>query len=324
MTSFLPLLTLVAAGALNASFALPMKFMRKWAWENVWLVWSVFALLILPLSFGFMAIQGFARLSLSPSGPVLRIAAFGALWGLGQVLFGFALEEIGISLSTAIMLGFSTVFGTLVPLFAGRADQSPVLIAAVLFTLVGVILCAKAGRTRDTGQNGTRRGIVFAALAGIGAGLFNFAMAFGGTLMQRAIASGASPIFAQLAAWAPFLMAGAGANVGYCALRLVRRNTFRSFLERDTAAYWCGGLLMAALWLGSALLYGMAVGQMGQFGAVLAWPVYMSLIVIGTAVVGVMAGEWRTAPRRSIVTMIGGLAVLVVAVFVISGIHHRL
>jgi len=31
----------VVAGVLNASFALPMKFTRRWAWENTWAVWSV-------------------------------------------------------------------------------------------------------------------------------------------------------------------------------------------------------------------------------------------------------------------------------------------
>ena len=42
-------LLLVVAGVLNASFALPMKFTRRWAWENTWAVWSALALLLMPL-----------------------------------------------------------------------------------------------------------------------------------------------------------------------------------------------------------------------------------------------------------------------------------
>jgi len=41
-------LLLTIAGLMNASFTLPMKFTRRWAWENTWLVWTIFALLLLP------------------------------------------------------------------------------------------------------------------------------------------------------------------------------------------------------------------------------------------------------------------------------------
>ena len=38
------ILLLVLAGAMNGSFTLPMKFTGKWAWENTWLAWTIFAL----------------------------------------------------------------------------------------------------------------------------------------------------------------------------------------------------------------------------------------------------------------------------------------
>jgi len=42
----LGLLFLLIAGIMNASFTLPMKFTRTWAWENTWLAWSLFALVL--------------------------------------------------------------------------------------------------------------------------------------------------------------------------------------------------------------------------------------------------------------------------------------
>ena len=45
----LGLLLLFVAGAMNGSFTLPMKFTRKWAWENTWLMWTIFALGIFPV-----------------------------------------------------------------------------------------------------------------------------------------------------------------------------------------------------------------------------------------------------------------------------------
>ena len=112
------------------------------------------------------------------------------------------------------------------------------------------------------------------------------------------------------------------ANVGYCVFRLVRRRTFGHFVQRGATAYWLGGMLMAALWLGSALLYGTAVRQMGPWGTVLGWPVYMSLIVLGTAGIGMVAGEWHAASLRTMMTMTGGLTVLVAAVFLISSVSR--
>ena len=32
--------TLIIAGITNASLTMPMKYARKWAWENTWLVWT--------------------------------------------------------------------------------------------------------------------------------------------------------------------------------------------------------------------------------------------------------------------------------------------
>jgi L-rhamnose-H+ transport protein len=332
-----PFPTLVAAGAVNASFALPMKFMRKWPWENVWLVWGVFALLIFPLALGCFGIPGFVTLFMTSGAAALKIAAFGALWGIGQVLFGFALEAIGISLATAIMLGISTAIGTLAPLVVTGTGSLPALrvgalVAGIVLTVAGVVLCAHAGHRRESERNGVQnreahnqghnqdaeRGIVFAVAAGFGAGLFNFAMAFGGPLIERATRAGGVPELAQMAAWTPFLMAGAVANIGYCVVRMARRNTFGKFVELETSWYWLGGMTMAALWLGSALLYGVAAKQMGQMGPVFAWPVYMSLIVTGTAAIGVMTGEWRAASRSILATMSSGVGSLLVAVFVIS------
>jgi L-rhamnose-H+ transport protein len=322
-----PYSTLAAAGAINASFALPMKFLRKCPWENVWLVWSLFALLVFPIALACAAIPGFPRLYFAAELRVLPLLLIGGLWGVGQVLFGLALEAIGISLSTALMLGISTATGTLLPLALAGKQRPPLLhafplAAGVTLVIAGVVLCARAGQKRESGRSGALRGIVFAAAAGFGAGLFNLLLPFGRPFIQVALAAGSTPASAQLAAWTPFLCAGAVVNIGYCIFRLVRRKTACHFAERGAFPCWLGGMLMAALWLGSALLYGTAAGQMGAWGTVFAWPIYMSLIVLGTAVIGLLANEWRAASFGTIITLTGGLTVLVAAVFVISSVQR--
>ena len=38
----------LVAGLFNAAFALPMRYNRIWKWENTWLVFCVFSLIVFP------------------------------------------------------------------------------------------------------------------------------------------------------------------------------------------------------------------------------------------------------------------------------------
>src|SRR5580692_648249 len=148
-------LILVVAGVMNASFTLPMKFTRNWNWENTWLVWTLFALVIFPPLAAFATIPHLGELyGEVAAGLVLTVAIFGAGWGIAQVLFGLAVDSIGIALTFSIVLGLSAAVGSLVPLFQLHADRVLThggigIIAGVCIVLVGVTLCAVAGRKRE-------------------------------------------------------------------------------------------------------------------------------------------------------------------------------
>src|SRR5487761_267940 len=118
------LLLLVLAGGMNGSFTLPMKFTRRWSWENTWLVWTVFALIIFPPLLTLLTIPHLQEMYHAVGlGPVMKVAAFGAGWGVSQVLFGLAVDSIGIALTFSIVLGVSAAMGSLVPLFQLHADK---------------------------------------------------------------------------------------------------------------------------------------------------------------------------------------------------------
>ncbi|HZP01642.1 MAG TPA: L-rhamnose/proton symporter RhaT, partial [Terriglobia bacterium] len=121
------------SGALNGSFALPMKYTRQWKWENTWLVFAVTALLVLPwlLAAGF--IPRLAQVFLGSSGRALAAPlVFGFLWGIAQVTFGLGIRAVGMALAFAVVAGLSCLSGALVPLL--------VLNPADLFRAGGVLL----------------------------------------------------------------------------------------------------------------------------------------------------------------------------------------
>src|ERR1700757_658991 len=94
---------LIVAGMANGSFTIPMKFARKWAWENTWLAWTVFALVLLPLAVTLATIPNLSAVygSVTPA-TILEVCGFGAGWGVAQVCFGLAVDMIGITVAFSI------------------------------------------------------------------------------------------------------------------------------------------------------------------------------------------------------------------------------
>jgi len=324
------LMVLLVAGIMNASFTLPMKFTRKWAWENTWAVWSVFALLIFPPIVTLATVPNLSEVyAQAGTGIIAAVAAFGAGWGIAQVFFGLAVESIGIALAFSIILGIAAAVGSLIPLIQLHSDKAftgPGLgvFAGVALVLVGVSVCAVAGRRREAalgvGPKGQSfgRGLTFAILSGLGAALTNFGMAYGGPLMKAAEATGTPLHWRPNAAWLPLMMAGSIANLAYCIYLMKKNRTTQRFGETGTGSYWFLAGLMAFFWFASTLLYGVSTVKLGELGAVIAWPLFMSLIVITASVLGIRTGEWKGSGTKPLRVMYAGIAVLIAAVVVLS------
>jgi L-rhamnose-H+ transport protein len=149
------LLLLLIAGVANASFTLPMKFTRRWAWENTWLIWSIFALILFPVAATLLTVPRIGEVYAEVgSALILTVAAFGAGWGIAQVLFGLAVEAIGIALTFSIVLGMSAAIGSMIPLIRLHPEKifskgGMGVMLGVLLVIVGVVICAIAGRRRE-------------------------------------------------------------------------------------------------------------------------------------------------------------------------------
>ncbi|HYG99039.1 MAG TPA: L-rhamnose/proton symporter RhaT [Terriglobales bacterium] len=329
---------LFVAGVMNASFTLPMKYTRRWAWENTWLVWTIFALWVLPPVVTFMTVPSLGSVYREAGlGLVLTVAVFGAGWGIAQVLFGLAVEAIGIALAFSIILGISAAVGSLIPLFQLHADRVLTtggmgVIAGVALVIIGVAVLALAGRRREAemglapeaGRTSFGRGLLFAIGSGLGAAFINFGLAFGAPLTDAAQRAGAHPLWANNAVWLPVMFAGSIANLAYCVFLMRKNGTAPRFRQSATAGHWALAAFMAFFWFASTLLYGVASGKLGALGPVLGWPLFMSLIVITASVLGMATGEWKNAGRKPVNIMLCGVAVLVVAVFTLSAASRYL
>lgn len=327
---------LVFAGVMNASFTLPMKFTRRWPWENTWLAWTIFALLVLPPIAAISTVPQLGAVYASVSGGVLlSVVLFGAGWGVAQVFFGLAVDAIGIALTFSLVMGISAAMGTLVPLVRLHPERlnTPAghgVLGGVGLVIAGVVLCAIAGRKREKalsiqtqGNRKAAAGLTLAILCGFGAAFVNFGLAFGSPLLVQAQHHGAGALSAANAVWLPLMLAGAIPNLLYCIWLLQRNRTANKFREGGVSHYGLA-FAMAVLWFGSTLLYGAATAKLGEWGPILGWPVFMSLIVIMATLLGVSTGEWKNSGRVPLGIQWCGVALLVLAVFVLAGASRQL
>jgi len=319
------ILLLVLAGAMNSSFTLPMKFTRKWAWENTWLAWTIFALLVFPGLLTWLTVPRLGDVyAQTGMAPVAIASACGAAWGAAQACFGLAVEALGIALAFSVTLGISAVVGALIPLFTEQARFSAKgleIIGGVALVSLGVLICAWAGHAREAalgerpkGKSSVGKGLLFCAFSGCGSALVGLGLRYSARLADTAQQLGADPNWKNNAAWLPLMLAGAIPNLIYCLYLLSRNRTSDRFKTGGTGVYWLLAAIMAFFWFASTLLYGIAYNLLG----VVAWPAFMSLIVITAMIWGVVTGEWKSSGISPLRVMYGGLGVLVLSIVVLS------
>jgi L-rhamnose-H+ transport protein len=154
---FLGVILHATGGLAAASFYLPYKKVKGWAWENYWILGGFFSWIVAPFIAALLIIpNSFEIIRHVPLGTLFWTWFFGVLWGIGGLTFGLSMRYLGIALGYAIALGLCAAFGTLVPpLFRGdlssiiRTVSGQVTLLGVFVCLVGITLSGKAGMNRE-------------------------------------------------------------------------------------------------------------------------------------------------------------------------------
>jgi len=327
------LVLLVIAGAMNGSFTLPMKYTKRWAWENTWLAWTIFALFVLPPAVTFVMLPEASQVyAHSDWTPILIVAGCGAGWGISQVFFGLAVESVGIALAFSVILGIAAAVGSLRSLLSDHPDKvfsqgGLGILCGVALVILGVGICAVAGRKREAalglgpqkGKASVGRGLLFCIFSGLGSALVAIGLDKGNGLESAAVHDfHGSAIWAPMAAFLPLMIAGGVPNLIYCLYLQAKNKSGRRFSEPETASYWLLAFIMGVCWFGSTLMYGIAKDFMGGWGTSIAWPMFMSLIVITASVHGIRTGEWKGTGKTPLRIQLTGVAVLILAVIVLQ------
>lgn len=327
----------ILSGMMNGAFTLPMRYLGRWEWENVWSLFVLGSCLILPVALiGAIAPQSWGIIVHAPAHAVWIALLTGCAWGFGAILFGQSVSAVGISLANTLVLAVSSALGALLPilLLAPRrllSHSGAMIMAGVAIEIVGIALCGRAGWLREKAAGsatqrgsmvGHARSVRTALLMAIGSGVLSAVFNIGFSLAQPIAACGRAAGLSTFSStnliW--FLMLGAGsvANLGFCGWLLVRNRSAAKFRQPGSVRLYGLSGLMAVLWGGSIFVYGAAAPKLGSLGTSIGWPLSLATGLLLANLIGISLGEWKDAPLRARIRMYAALPVLVAAVVVLS------
>jgi L-rhamnose-H+ transport protein len=325
-------LLIILAGLLQGSFVVPMKATKQWEWENNWLGFTFLGLVVLPALVAVLTVpQAMLVLSSSPARSIWLAALLGLGWGCGSACFGLGVREVGMGLAFSIVAGLSGAFGSLIPWFSSPVktyDYSVLLWSGVFIMLIGVGICAVAGRERERalgaqdrekrGQKQFSVGLTICIIGGILSCFMNLGFVYGAEVARQAQALGASAENAPNVLWMVIMTGGFVANALYCGRILLTRGTLEKYRAPGSLRNWGWIVLMALIWEGNLLAYAAGANRIGNLGPSVGWPAVLSMTLITSNVWGVLTGEWRGAGRKAGMLMVAGIGTLVVAVAVLG------
>ncbi len=326
------LIAMLVSGFLNAAFPLPLKFAKRWKWENTWLVFSILTFWVLPWAVACFFNPGLREIyATTPWSFFLPAAGFGFVWGFAQVTFGLSFPLVGMAMSFAIVIGLCGVLGSFIPMAVFHPDQllgvrGAALLVSTLILVVGLRLYTKAARQREADSNPTghpesrsnyRLGLLLCVFTGVLGSALNLGFALSDTLTNRLTSAGSTPLAASFAVWAVVLAGGSIPNLAYSIYLLAKNGTFSCF-GADAGRESMLAVAMSVLWLAGTLGYGVGATLMGAYGTSIGYAIYVTILIIGSTIMGVMTGEWKSGKPATYNRMKMALVVILAAVLILS------
>jgi L-rhamnose-H+ transport protein len=335
-------------GLSSASFYVPYKRVRGWAWEVYWLTGGIFSWVIAPWMFASLRTEHLWEvLTSAPNSTLAWCWFWGVLWGFGGLTYGLTMRYLGMSLGMAIILGLTMVIGTIgPPIFHGTlaalADTRSgwTIFLGIALAVAGVIIVAQAGRVKERElppeqskagivEFNFTRGILVAVFSGIMSSCFAFGLDVGAPIRALTLAAGTSTLSQGLPVLCVVLLGGFTTNFIWCLYLLITNQSAKELVGARGPSAATGGAappllrnyLLCAIagtaWYFQFFFYTMGESQMGDY-AFSSWTLHMASIIIFGTLWGFTLREWsqsRSSTKRLVWI---GVAALVFATIVIG------
>ncbi len=334
------ILLILLAGFFQGTFGLGMKKYSPLSYEAFWLLFAVVGMILVPYLWASAVVPDvMAAISSTPTRSILLALGFSACWGLGALMFGMAINYVGLSIAYGISMGLAAAMGSLVPLFEipdiGANPAVPFIITGVVVMVLGVTVVSYAGVLRDKMLAGAgsdlsviqqgrlfKIGLLFAILNGIFSAFLNIGFTKAAPAAQAAVAQGALERDASLVAWVICLFGGCVVNIIYALVQLLRNKSLSTFAKKGSFKGILWAIITAVLFFAALASYGQGAALMGKLGPVLGWTMFIALALVISNVWGIRSGEWKNVPRPFRI-LIAGNAILIIS-WIILGYANSL
>lgn len=323
-----------AVGGMSASSCyMPFEGIKKWSWGTFWIVQALFAWLIMPFVIGYLTVPNlFQVLKEAPSAAVWAAFILGATYGFGGLSFGYAIRNIGYSLTYTISIGISAVLGTVVPMILNGTvveqftkTGGGIVLGGMVISVIGVGLCGRAGflKEKNIGEKqgdtksgfNMKKGLFLTLIAGTLSAVWGISLEFGQPISDVAAKYGAGHFEGN----AKLIVSSLGClltNLTWFIVVTIKDGTIKSLWQRKEVGNklffgnYALSALAGSLWYTQFFFYGLGHVKMGSFQFA-SWVLHMSMLIFFSYIIGVVMKEWRGVKRRTYVTLIIALVVLV-------------
>ncbi len=338
-------------GLASASFYVPFRKVKAWSWETYWLVGGVVSWIIAPWIMAALLTHHLLEVLLQTPASTLGWAfGFGLLWGLGGLTFGLTMRYLGLGLGMAVALGYTAVFGTLIPpIFRGQFPSlleqrsGQFILAGVAVCALGIVVAGAAGVSKERELSpaqqleaipefNLRRGLLVATFCGIMSACFAFGLAAGDPIKALAVQFGTPNMWQGLPVLIVVLAGGFTTNAIWCAILNARNRSFAEYLRipphklepisNPSRPSLLRNYLFSALagftWYLQFFFYTMGESQMGRRYGFSSWTLHMASIILFSTLWGIALHEWRGTGLRTRALVALTLLVLVGSTLIVG------
>lgn len=332
---------LIALGSIGAaSFYVPFKKVKIWAWESYWISQGFAAWIVAPLLFAVIFVPKGELMPIireAPASSRLMAMFFGVLWGFGGLTFGLSIRYLGIALGQSIALGLCAAFGTLIPPIATGenlfSSASGILtVVGVAITVAGIALIGYAGSLKSNEMSeeekkeavkefALKKGILIAIFAGVMSACFNFGFESGKPIESIALVHGTNPLFQKNPTLIFILLGGFITNFVYCCYLNIKNKTYKDYISFPGSVLLNNiffTFLAGFLWFLQFHFFGMGSSKLPAGMAVFGWSILMALNIAISNIWGISLNEWKGVKRKTIVVLIIGILILILSTFIVK------
>lgn len=321
----------IFAGLMLGTYALPEKFTKDFAFENTWGLMFTLNMFLIPIISASLLIKGFGGvLSGIPMDILLKMGIASVLWGLGAMMWGKAINHIGLSLGFSIFIGTVILVGSLLPFMVDGLPTSNVLVyilSGIAVVLIGVVMNGKAGITRESDEmadssaekKSMTKGIVIAVVGGLLATGFSFANALGRPYLHEACQAAGNPEWVtSVAVMFVIYVCGGLVVTPYFMVQLSKHGLWKNFKTPHLGKNTVLILVMAILNFAASATFAYAAFKLGKSGNTVGYAIFNTISVAVAIIGGLLTSEWAKASGKARLYLYIGLACMIIGVVIIA------